>query len=112
LIGTLRSPFASGITAEYNSPMKTAISIPDDIYEQAVRAVEEGRAASVSGYFADLARRDLEKTTLAEIAEQWRLEDGVSDEQWEQAGHDVESALKRAEAFFAARRNEKDGRAA
>jgi len=92
--------------------MKTAISIPDEIYEQAVRAVEEGRAASVSGYFADLARRDVEKTTLAELTEQWRTEEGISDEQWEQAGHDVESAFQRADAFFAARRNEKGGRAA
>ena len=92
--------------------MKTAISIPDEIYEQAVRAVEEGRAASVSGYFADLARRDIEKTTLDEIIEQWRVEDGISDEEWEQAGHDVEAAFKRAEAFFAARRKEKDERAA
>jgi Arc/MetJ-type ribon-helix-helix transcriptional regulator len=90
--------------------MKTAISIPDEIYEQAVRAVEEGRAASVSGYFADLARRDIERTTLAELAEQWREEDGISDEQWEQARHDVEAAFKRAEAFFAARR--RDERAA
>lgn len=58
---------------------KITISIPDEIADKAARAVESGNASSVSAWFADLARREPDWGTAAEILTELAAAAGVAD---------------------------------
>jgi Arc/MetJ-type ribon-helix-helix transcriptional regulator len=57
------------MSARYDPGMtvKIAVSLPDDLVEEARRAVRTGRAASVSAYVADAMRQVSRKETLREV---------------------------------------------
>lgn len=60
-------------TSRYDPGMtiKIAVSLPDELVEQARAAVVSGRAASVSAYVADALREKASRRTLADwVAEQ------------------------------------------
>jgi hypothetical protein len=82
--------------------MKTAISIPEEVYAHARKRVEEGRATSISGYFADLAKRDMSLPTLEEIFSEWDAEDGIvrTKDETRDADAWAEEALIRADTFY------------
>ncbi len=61
----MRSKYDPGMT------VKIAVSLPDELVEQARAAVETGRAASVSAYVAEALREKGRRRTLADwVAEQ------------------------------------------
>lgn len=84
--------------------IKTTISLPDDVYAQAERAVAEGRASSVSAYFANVARRDTARASLEELIASWDVEDRASKKESAAARAEVDLAWKRGKAFFSRRR--------
>jgi Arc/MetJ-type ribon-helix-helix transcriptional regulator len=60
---------------------KLAVSLPDELAEQARRAVREGRAASVSAYIA-AAIAEAERTRgIAALVADMRAEDGPPSEE-------------------------------
>lgn len=64
------SRYASGMTA------KIAVSLPDEQVAAARRAVEEGRAASVSAYIAEAIRRREQEDGLASVLDDMDAEHG------------------------------------
>lgn len=58
---------------------KITISIPDDVHVKASHAVEAGLASSVSAWFTELARREPDWATAAEIIADLASEAGVTE---------------------------------
>jgi len=56
--------------------MKIAVSLPDELVEEARAAVREGRAASVSAYVANAMRKVSHRESLAEVLAAWDKELG------------------------------------
>lgn len=56
---------------------KIAISLPDELVEDARAAVRAGRATSVSAYIAETMRRHGRKEALREVLDDWFLEFGA-----------------------------------
>lgn len=72
---------------------KIAISLPDELLEQARRAVTEGRASSVSSYIADsLAQRE-RRDSLTELLDDLDRELGPPGPDAESWADDVAAAL-------------------
>ena len=65
-------------TPRYDSGMtvKIAVSLPDELVEQARAAVRAGRAASVSAYVAEALREKGRRRTLADWVAQQEAEFG------------------------------------
>jgi Arc/MetJ-type ribon-helix-helix transcriptional regulator len=64
---------------------KLAVSLPDDLVEQARRAVREGRAASVSAYIADAMAQSARTRSITRLVADMWAEDGrpgVEDYAW------------------------------
>jgi Arc/MetJ-type ribon-helix-helix transcriptional regulator len=55
---------------------KLAISLPDELAEQARRAVREGRAASVSAYVAAAMSETARTRSITALVADMRAEDG------------------------------------
>jgi Arc/MetJ-type ribon-helix-helix transcriptional regulator len=55
---------------------KLAVSLPDDLVEQARRAVREGRAASVSAYIADAMAQSARTRSITRLVADMWTEDG------------------------------------
>jgi Arc/MetJ-type ribon-helix-helix transcriptional regulator len=60
--------------------IKIAISLPDELAEQARAAVREGRAASVSSYVAAAIAQAEGARGITELVADMRAEDGPPDE--------------------------------
>ncbi|MGC1281500.1 MAG: hypothetical protein WA895_01090 [Streptosporangiaceae bacterium] len=60
---------------------KLAVSLPDELAEQARQAVREGRAASVSAYIADAMAQSARTRSIARLVADMRAEDGPPDEE-------------------------------
>jgi Arc/MetJ-type ribon-helix-helix transcriptional regulator len=60
---------------------KLAVSLPDELVEQARQAVREGRAASVSAYIADAMSQSARTRSIARLVADMRAEDGPPDEE-------------------------------
>lgn len=55
---------------------RITVSLPDDLVDEARRAVDRGDAESVSGYVAAALRDYGERPTLRELLDQWDREFG------------------------------------
>lgn len=55
---------------------RITVSVPDDLVDEARRAVERGEAASVSGYVTAALRDYGEGKTLRELLDEWDREFG------------------------------------
>jgi Arc/MetJ-type ribon-helix-helix transcriptional regulator len=60
---------------------KLAVSLPDELAEQARRAVREGRAASVSAYIADAMAQWARTRAITCLVADMRADDGPPDEE-------------------------------
>lgn len=68
--------------------MKIAVSLPDDLVEQARAGVARGEFASISAYIADAIRRGGRRSSLAELLAEMDEELGppsAEDEAWAEA---------------------------
>jgi len=54
---------------------RITVTIPEQLAREAGRAVDEGRAESVSAYVADALRYFERTTTLRELLDEWWAED-------------------------------------
>jgi Arc/MetJ-type ribon-helix-helix transcriptional regulator len=61
--------------------VKLAVSLPDELAEQARRAVREGRADSVSGYIADALAQAERTRSISTLVADMRAEDGKPSEE-------------------------------
>jgi antitoxin ParD1/3/4 len=59
---------------------KTAISLPEDLLEHAHRMVRQGRAPSISGYFAALAQRDRARQAFGKFVAELEQDLGMTDD--------------------------------
>jgi Arc/MetJ-type ribon-helix-helix transcriptional regulator len=71
---TLQEP---GRRYDAGMTIKIAVSLPDDLVEQARAAVAEGRAASVSAYVAEALREKGEREPLGDFFEEFDKEFGA-----------------------------------
>lgn len=60
---------------------KLAISLPDELAEEARRAVREGRAASVSAYIAASLAETARTRSITALVADMRAEDGAPSEE-------------------------------
>jgi Arc/MetJ-type ribon-helix-helix transcriptional regulator len=60
---------------------KLAVSLPDELAEQARRAVREGRAPSVSAYIADAMAQSARTRSISRLVADMRAEDGKPSEE-------------------------------
>jgi Arc/MetJ-type ribon-helix-helix transcriptional regulator len=60
---------------------KLAVSLPDELAEQARQAVREGRAASVSAYIAGAMAQSARTRSIAGLVADMRAEDGQPSEE-------------------------------
>src|SRR5258708_34383539 len=60
---------------------KRAVSLPDELAEQARQAVREGRAASVSAYIADAMAQSARTRSITRLVADMRAEDGQPNEE-------------------------------
>ncbi|MDR2985983.1 MAG: hypothetical protein LBV34_14200 [Nocardiopsaceae bacterium] len=60
---------------------KLAVSLPDELAEQARGAVREGRAASVSAYVAEAMAQSARTRSITQLVADMRAEDGQASEE-------------------------------
>lgn len=60
---------------------KLAVSLPDELAEQARQAVREGRAPSVSAYIADALAQSARTRSITRLVADMRAEDGQPSEE-------------------------------
>src|SRR5260370_40538561 len=60
---------------------KLAVSLPDELAEQARQAVREGRAASVCAYIADAMAQSARTRSISRLVADMRAEDGQPSEE-------------------------------
>jgi antitoxin ParD1/3/4 len=72
---------------------KIAVSLPDELIDQARQAVAEGRASSVSGYIADSVRQRERRDSLTELLDDLDRELGPPGPEAQEWAHGVAEAL-------------------